>query len=915
MIDKKVSIVLAAADKFTAPFQSATQKMGKLKMAADETSQTLRGLEKKQRLVEGFKSLSSRVDDARSALLKAKKETAGFRDSERQASLTVKQHATALKKAEQAVLEVAESYGAESKQVALARREVVRLAKAKKQAEKELKKERAALKTAEDSVGRLTAAYGRQSKELGGLRREVGQAGLNLNALGAEELRLAKRADQANKVLDRQAAKLKQVHQLQSRIHDRKMMRNELMGDAVGLAVKAAPMVMAGRKAISYESAFADVKKVVNFSSAEEAEVYKINMLKLAGDLGMSQHGLAEIVTEAGQSGIEKDQLLKFGESAAKMSVAWDVSAKEAGGTLATWRAAMGLTQDKALDLADATNYLSNNMNAKAKDIAAVMVRQGSTAMNSGLNYNQAAALSATLIAGGATEEVAATALKNITGRLTTGYAATSGQQMAMGKLGFDAEELAAAMQSDGQGTLVEVFRSLQDVASEERGAVISQLFGEEVKGAVSKVVTTLDDDKNGLIKAFSRIAKQQDRHNSVNKEYENKAKTRSHTLSRLSSKFDHMVISLGDRLLPVVDALAPPLMAVIDGVSSFAQESPKLTTAIMGAAGSLVVAKAGFVAYKLASLAFGNGADRLRLGRVRLTRTTDATAKSASLASRALAGVNRQLSGLGRAGLRRGRQFRERVRQGRGAKRRRLSLSLAAEGAEHFSREGRKGRTKPWGRLGALAGGGAALSLLSGTASAGDLAMAGSGVASLVGGGLIGALPTVGRLGGHLFKPLGVALQGAGIMSALSSGDGAAMGGAAGDIVGGLGGMAAGAALGSLIFPGVGTAIGAAIGGFSGSELGGWVGEKLADWFGEDKTAQAPPASVAATSKGLQQVNRQIQFSPTIHITPSGNVGYDQQMGEALVARMKDELSPLLLGNSDVATRADASLTDRYDT
>tara|TARA_R110002167_G_scaffold78822_5_gene217808 strand:- start:268 stop:441 length:174 start_codon:yes stop_codon:yes gene_type:complete len=57
------------------------------------------------------------------------------------------------------------------------------------------------------------------------------------------------------------------------------------------------------------------------------------------------------------------------------MSVAWDVSAEEAGSTLATWRAAMGLTPKNALDLADATNYLSNNMNAKAKDIAAVMVR------------------------------------------------------------------------------------------------------------------------------------------------------------------------------------------------------------------------------------------------------------------------------------------------------------------------------------------------------------------------------------------------------------------------------------------------------------------------------------------------------------------------------------------------------------
>ena len=113
---------------------------------------------------------------------------------------------------------------------------------------------------------------------------------------------------------------------------------------------------------------------------------------------------------------LKKDQLLQFAESATKMSVAWDVSAEEAGSTLATWRAAMGLTQKNALDLADATNYLGNNMNAKAKDIAGVMVREGSTAMGAGLSANETAALAASLIAGGAKEDTAGTALKNISG-------------------------------------------------------------------------------------------------------------------------------------------------------------------------------------------------------------------------------------------------------------------------------------------------------------------------------------------------------------------------------------------------------------------------------------------------------------------------------------------------------------------
>ncbi|MDF5490949.1 phage tail tape measure protein, partial [Vibrio parahaemolyticus] len=182
--------------------------------------------------------------------------------------------------------------------------------------------------------------------------------------------------------------------------------------------------------------------------------------------------------------------------------------------------------------------------------------------------------------------------------------------------IGFDSEELASMMQEDAQGTMVEVFRALQDVSAEERGAVISQLFGEEVKGAVAKLVTTLDDDKNGLISAFGKVAKEADRAGSVESEYANRAATRGHKLSQLSAKFDRMMIVLGDRLLPVVDAVVPPLMTVVDYVTEFAEANPKLASSLLGVAAAVAVVKAGAIAFKLARLTMGNGLDRLRLGR-----------------------------------------------------------------------------------------------------------------------------------------------------------------------------------------------------------------------------------------------------------------------------------------------------------
>ena len=195
--------------------------MGQLKSAVAETSSGLQELDKKQRMVTRFKGLSGQLDATKQKLAGAKAETKRLQQAETSAVQVVKQHTAALKVAEQTVLEAAQAYGAESDQVVAARKEVTRLTSAKKASETALKKERAAIKTAEQSAARLTSTYSKQSQELGGLRRDMGAAGLKLNALGAEELRLAKKTGQANKALEQQAAKLKKVQSIQGRIEAR----------------------------------------------------------------------------------------------------------------------------------------------------------------------------------------------------------------------------------------------------------------------------------------------------------------------------------------------------------------------------------------------------------------------------------------------------------------------------------------------------------------------------------------------------------------------------------------------------------------------------------------------------------------------------------------------------------------------
>ena len=63
---------------------------------------------------------------------------------------------------------------------------------------------------------------------------------------------------------------------------------------------------MAARKAMTFESAMADVAKVVNFESQAEFQAMNKTVMDMAGRIPMAADGIAAIIAAAGQSGVAK---------------------------------------------------------------------------------------------------------------------------------------------------------------------------------------------------------------------------------------------------------------------------------------------------------------------------------------------------------------------------------------------------------------------------------------------------------------------------------------------------------------------------------------------------------------------------------------------------------------------------------
>lgn len=378
---------------------------------------------------------------------------------------------------------------------------------------------------------------------------------------------------------------------------------------------------LAASKAIAFESAMADVAKVVNFDTKEEFQAMSDQVKELAGRIPMAADGIAAIIAAAGQSGIAKEDLTEFAEQAAKMGVAFDLTGDQAGKMMADWRAGMNLALPQVYALADSVNHLSNNMNATAPALGQVIQRVGAAAMACGLAETQVAALGAAFLSAGASPEIAATALKKFTTTLVKGTAMSKDQAAAFQSLGFSATQMAKDMQTDAQGTIFKVLQALANKPKELQMSLLTEMFGEEAIGAIAPLLQNMGN----LSQAFELVGDKSKYAGSMQAEFDTRSKTTQNALQLLSNKLNNLAISVGSIFLPAIGHAATILGGLADALR-WAVDTP---------IGQWLVAMAGGIATALIAI-------------TALAAGMWAASKAAPVVAKALAPIKAALLGLG---------------------------------------------------------------------------------------------------------------------------------------------------------------------------------------------------------------------------------------------------------------------------
>ena len=357
---------------------------------------------------------------------------------------------------------------------------------------------------------------------------------------------------------------------------------------ALAAGVMLGAFGMATSKAIAFESAMADVAKVVNFESQAEFQGMSDTIRDMAGRIPMAADGIAAIVAAAGQSGVAKEDLTEFAEQAAKMGVAFDLTGDQAGKMMSDWRAGMNLSLPQVYSLADAVNHLSNNMNATAPALGEVIQRVGAVAMVCGLGETQVAALGAAFLSAGASPEIAATALKSFTSTLVKGTAMSKDQAAAFASIGLSATQMAKDMQRDAQGTIFKVLQAIADKPKELQMSLLTEMFGQESLGAIAPLLQNMGN----LSQAFELVGDKANYAGSMQAEFDTRSKTVANALQLLSNKLTNLAISVGNAFLPSIGWAAEKLGIFVDVLRAAADtKAGQWLLQLAGAVGTALVA------------------------------------------------------------------------------------------------------------------------------------------------------------------------------------------------------------------------------------------------------------------------------------------------------------------------------------
>lgn len=431
------------------------------------------------------------------------------------------------------------------------------------------------------------------------LRREyrsLGQAVKQAEASGSADLQRLRRNQAA---LWESTRRLRHLSMRQSAIQTRLELergsREKMRSEVMGVVASVGTVIMPIKVAMDFETSMADVRKVVDFDTPQQFKQMGDDLLQMTHRIPMAGRELAQIAASGGQLGIARKDIAGFTETVAKMSVAFDMAADQAGDSMAKLANVYKIPIAQIGRLGDAINYLSNSSPAKASDLVNTLGRVGGVAKQFGLTELQTASLANAFISLGKTPEIAGTAINGMLTKLSTADRQGGKFQRTLKNMGISAQELKANIAKNGEQALVDFLKQLNKLPKADQMGALVDLFGLEYADDVAVLAGNIEAYEKSIraLKETGSDGKPLFA-GSMDKEFAARSATTANNVQLLKNQLMHLAISIGSVMLPAVNSLVAGLKPWVDYFIRLSEAHPELVRNVYKLIAALVGFKAG---------------------------------------------------------------------------------------------------------------------------------------------------------------------------------------------------------------------------------------------------------------------------------------------------------------------------------
>lgn len=322
--------------------------------------------------------------------------------------------------------------------------------------------------------------------------------------------------------------------------------RTAMRGLAIGAAGAAVAAGAAAKEFIGWEQAMVEVEKVAGQETAKKLGRDIREMAKT--DIPLAREQLAGIAADAARFGVRgADNISRFTRTVAKMSVATNLSASQAGTALAKLGKLTDTPVKKMENLGSVVNELSNTAATSSQEIVDGMLRSSAALSSLGLKQTEIAGLQASLNEVSESSERAGTRLRRL------------GQELMDPR---KVQDIAAAM-----GMNVEQFKQMRRESPVELIRMMATRLNEggAEAEALRSVLTTvsqqalagLGQNMEGLNKNLQTANEEFEKGTSLQSEFADASDTAAAKLQLAKNVLTDLGVAVGSEVIKTLEEMA----------------------------------------------------------------------------------------------------------------------------------------------------------------------------------------------------------------------------------------------------------------------------------------------------------------------------------------------------------------------